>query len=108
MKAMTNERLLKLLEFIKEQPDDLFLRYALAMEYLGMHETQHAKTYFTEVIEKDPGYVPAYYQLGKICEGEKKEQEAIAIFEKGLEAARMKKDVKAVREIQAALDELLF
>ena len=48
---MSNARLEKLLEFIKEQPDDVFLKYALAMEYQGLNDIQKAKEYFEEVVK---------------------------------------------------------
>lgn len=105
---MPNIRLQKLLEFSEQQPEDLFLKYALAMEYLGMNDIPTAENYFKEVIEKDENYVAVYYQLGKIYENKGDEKLAIATYEKGLEAANIKKDAKALRELKAALDELTF
>ena len=105
---MSNTRLKKLLEFIKEQPQDLFLKYALAMEYLGMNDIEQAKTYFEEVIKSDKNHVAAYYQLGKIFERQGNESSAISIYEKGIEAAKIKNDQRSIREIKTALDELMF
>jgi len=105
---MSNTRLQKLLEFISEQPDDLFLKYALAMEYLGINEIVKAKEYFEEVLKVDKNHVAAYYQLGKIFERMGNNPEAIAIYEKGMEAAKIKNDSRSMREIKTALDELMF
>ena len=91
-----------------EQPDDLFLIYALAMEYLGMNNTNEATVYFEKVMILDENYVPVYYQLGKIYENAGREKDAIAMYEKGLTAAQIKNDSKATRELRAALDEILF
>ena len=105
---MSNTRLEKLLEFELEQPQDLFIKYALAMEYLGLGKIEMATGLFNEVIEKDAHYVAAYYQLGKILESKGNETEAIQIFEKGLEEAQLKRDMKTVNEFRTAIEELSF
>jgi Tfp pilus assembly protein PilF len=105
---MSNIRLQKLLQFHDQQPDDLFLIYALGMEYLGIGEVTTAEQYFKEVMSKDEGYVPVYYQLGKIYENKGEDVMAIATYEKGIEVAKTKSDTKAARELKAALDELTF
>jgi len=104
---MSNTRLEKLLEFTKEQPDDLFLKYALAMEYQGLNDIEKAKEYFEEVIKVDKNHVAAYYQLGKIFEILDIESSAISMYEKGLENARIKNDMRSIREFNAAIDALL-
>ena len=104
---MSNTRLEKLLEFTKEQPDDLFLKYALAMEYQGLNDIDKAKEYFEEVIKVDKNHVAAYYQLGKIFEILDIESSAISMYEKGLENARIKNDMRSIREFNAAIDALL-
>jgi lipopolysaccharide biosynthesis regulator YciM len=103
---MTNTRLQKLRDMIRQQPDDIFLKYALAMEFLGMQETDQAIGLFNDVLQADPDHVAAYYQLGKIFEARGEDNAAISCFEKGLEAAKMKNDQRAIREMKAALDEL--
>ena len=101
---MSNTRLQKLLEFIKEEPEDVFLKYALAMEYLGLKDFENAKNYFEDVIKVDKNHVAAYYQLGKIFESLNDETSAISIYEKGMEAAKLKNDTRSIREIRTALD----
>ncbi len=105
---MSNTRLEKLLEFQRQQPDDLFLKYALAMEYLGIKNMARAFLLFNEVIEKDVHYVAAYYQLGKILEHKGEETAAIRMFEIGLAEAKLKKDFKTVNEFKTAIEELSF
>jgi tetratricopeptide (TPR) repeat protein len=104
---MEGSRYAKLVEMLDKQPDDLFLQYALAMEYLGMQKPQDAEKLFRAIIETDVHYVAAYYQLGKLLEPVN-EHEAINIYEKGMEEAQLKNDRKTVNEFRAALDELLF
>jgi Tfp pilus assembly protein PilF len=104
---MSNVRLLKLLEMIEEQPLDLFLQYALAMEYLSMNQTVEARNLFTQIITADEHYVPAYYQLGKLMEATD-EKAAVAVYEKGMFEAKLKRDTKTANEFRSALDELMF
>lgn len=104
---MEGSRYAKLVEMLDKQPDDLFLQYALAMEYLGMQKPGDAEKLFRNIIATDEHYVAAYYQLGKLLEPAN-EHEAINIYEKGMEEAQLKNDRKTVNEFRAALDELLF
>lgn len=105
---MVNNRLQKLQEMLKNDPHDIFIKYAIGMEYLGLNETEIAKKYFEEVIVADLSNVAAYYQLGKIFENSGDEKNAISVFEKGLAEAKIKNDQRSIREINAALDDLKF
>jgi tetratricopeptide (TPR) repeat protein len=104
---MSNLRFQKLLEMIELEPQDSFLQYALAMEYLGMSETQQAEKIFRQIINADEHHVASYYQIGKLLETTN-EAEAISFFEKGMEEAKVKGDQKTVNEFRTALDELLY
>lgn len=92
---------------LDEQPNDLFLQYALAMEYLGMKQLSDAEQLFKQIIEADEHYVAAYYQLGKLIE-QHNQDAAIVIYEKGMAKAQLKGDRKTVNESKSALDELLY
>jgi tetratricopeptide (TPR) repeat protein len=104
---MSGSRFEKLREMLEGQPDDLFLHYALAMEYLGMQNLPEAEKLFRTIIQTDSHYVAAYYQLGKLLESIN-ESEAISIYEKGMKEAELKNDRKTVNEFRSALDELMF
>lgn len=93
---------------LAQQPEDLFLLYAMAMEYLGEGDREKAEMYFTQVIEKDTGHVPAYYQLGRLMEEKGDDALAVEMYEKGFENARVKNDQKAMREFRSAIDELMM
>lgn len=92
---------------LEQQPLDLFLQYALAMEYLGMNRAAEAESLFKAILAADEHYVAAYYQLGKLLETTN-EPAAITIYEKGMSEAQLKGDRKTVNEFRSALDELLF
>ena len=105
---MVNQRLNKLLAMLVEQPEDLFLQYALGMEYIGMQDWKAAQEAFEKVLKGDDSYIPAYYQLAQLQIKNGNEHEAIQMLEKGQLLARQKGDTKTANEFRSALDEILF
>ncbi len=65
---MEISRLEKLLEFIKNEPNDEFLKYALATEYLRLGQTDRSLSYYEDLIANHPSYTGTYYHLGKLYE----------------------------------------
>ncbi|HCN82510.1 MAG TPA: tetratricopeptide repeat protein, partial [Sphingobacteriaceae bacterium] len=61
---MPANRLEKLLEFIKNEPGDPFLKYALATEYLRLDDPDKALQYYQDLITNHKEYVGTYYHLG--------------------------------------------
>lgn len=104
---MSNPRLEKLLGMLEKQPDDTFLNYALAMEYLGAGNTPGAIGLFRKVLLIEDHNVAAKYQLARlICQDDPKE--AILLLESGMKDARLKSDLKTANEFRSLLDEILF
>lgn len=98
---MQISRLEKLLEFIKNEPNDEFLKYALATEYLRLNQTDKALEYYQDLVTNHPAYVGTYYHLGKLYEALDRKQEAISTYETGMKVARDKRDNHAFSELQA-------
>ena len=98
---MQISRLEKLLEFIKNEPNDEFLKYALATEYLRLNQTVKALEYYQDLVTNHPAYVGTYYHLGKLYEALDRKQEAISTYETGMKVARDKRDNHAFSELQA-------
>ena len=94
-------------EFLKETPNDPFLHYALAQEYYKLNLKTDALNKYTELIEKFPNYVGTYYHLGKLQIELKNKEQAMSIFEKGMEIAKEMKDQHSLAELQSARLELL-
>lgn len=103
---MSQERITKLKEFLEQDPDDSFSRYALALEYASRGETQIAVSFLQEVIKRDPHYLPAYQQLGYNHAKLGRSDEAAAILRQGVARAIEAGDHHARSEMQEALDEL--
>ncbi|AYL95991.1 tetratricopeptide repeat protein [Mucilaginibacter celer] len=98
---MELNRLNKLLEFIKSEPNDEFLKYALATEYLRLNETDKALEYYEDLVNNHPNYVGTYYHLGKLYEALNRKDDAIKTYETGMKITKEKRDNHAFSELQA-------
>jgi len=90
---------------LNESPDDLFLKYAIAMEYLGSDNKVLAKEKFLEVIKVDPNYTSAYYQLALIAIESKDESEALNYLSVGIKTTQ---NAKTRNEFRSLMDEINF
>ena len=99
-------RLNQLLEFHAEDPDDSFVRFALAAEYVKLKRFEEALTAFQELYEKDPAYVGLYYHYGKLLQGMGRPGDAASIYREGITVATRITDFHARSELQSALLEL--
>ena len=98
-----NLRLDKLKEMERQKPDDAFIKFAIAQEYVGMNDDTEALKYFAGLLEKHPQYVPVYYQLGKLHERLNKLKQAADIYTKGITVAKAANDLKTAGELNEAL-----
>lgn len=99
------DRLVTLQKYYDEDPSDPFNAYALALE-LMKHDLERAREMFETVMREHPDYVPAYYHAGKAAEQAGDATRARAIFERGLDVCRKAQNLKTMREIQSAIDQL--
>ncbi|WP_423149531.1 tetratricopeptide repeat protein [Rubrolithibacter danxiaensis] len=97
---MNSNRLQKLLEFSKNEPNDPFLKYALATEYLALNETASALSYFEDLMQNHSDYVGTYYHLGRLYEVLNRKDEAIKTYQQGMMVARNARDNHALSELQ--------
>src|ERR1700743_891478 len=103
---MNINRLDKLLEFIKNEPNDEFLKYALATEYLRLNETDKALAYYEDLVNNHPNYTGTYYHLGKLYEALNRKQDAVKTYETGMRITKEKRDNHAFAELQGVYREL--
>jgi Tfp pilus assembly protein PilF len=92
-----------IIEMLKNEPSDLFLTYALGVEYVAELSLQDAEIQFKKTLEIDKDYIPAFYQLGKLFESQLKNTEALHYFKLGLEKAKEQKNNKAINEFGEAI-----
>ena len=102
------ERLESLNKMLESNPDDLFLHYALAMEYLSAEEDILAAEKLEWIKSNAPEYLALYYQLAKLYEKMNEQEKAITIYELGIEVAKQQKETKTMNELRSALEELIF
>ena len=102
------DRIERLKDFLKENPDDNFLHHALALEYMKLGDKDRARQIFEDILERDPGYIGSYYHLAKLLEGQGENDLAISWYEKGMEAAKKTGDNHAYGELRSAYEELKF
>jgi len=98
---MHRNRLQKLLDFFQSEPNDPFLKYALATEYLNSNEPDQALIYYEDLIKNHPDYVGTYYHLGKLYEALERKDDAIRTYQSGMLAARKANDMHAFSELQS-------
>ena len=101
-----SDRVAQLRQFLESSPDDLFLNHALALECIKRGETDEGERLFRKNMAHDAGYVATYYHLGKLLQSAGRRDEALSIFEQGMEKARAVKDNHSYNELQAAYEDL--
>lgn len=102
------ERIEKIKQMLVENPADSFLQHALALEYIKLGSDEDARRLFEELLNREPGYIGSYYHLAKLLERNDKNDEAILVYEKGMDEARKAGDNHALGELRGAYEELTF
>jgi predicted Zn-dependent protease len=94
------DRLAQLRQFVKDEPNDPFNRYALALEVLKA-DAEEARQLFEQLVGSFPQYLPTYYPYAQLLVERKETEKAEEIFNLGIERSRAAGDLKTLREIQA-------
>ena len=95
-------RLEQLQKYLAEQPNDAFLRFAIAKEYEGLNDKQLALKHYLTLRETTPQYVGLYYHLGKLYEKLGLLEEALETYKTGMLVAKNEKDMHAYSELVGA------
>jgi len=93
----------KLEAMLAQSPGDTFLGYGLAMEMIKEGDTDAGKKQLVQVIEANPDYQAAYFQLGQILTNEGEIEEAKGWLERGIVAAKRIGDAHAAAEMEGFL-----
>lgn len=99
---MKTDRLEQLLQFLTENPQDSFLKYAIAMEYAKKSENEKALEYYQDLVQNDPEYVGTYYHLGKLYEKLEQFDNAFTAYEQGKKIAKSIGNRHALNELMGA------
>jgi predicted Zn-dependent protease len=93
-------------EMLAEDPGDPFLRYALAMEYVGENNHEEALRQFDELIRSSPDYVPGYQQAGQTLIRCGKTTDARDMLERGVAEAVKQGNQHAAEEMRGLIASL--
>jgi len=104
---MNSERLNQLLNYLKEEPEDPFNHYAVAMELVGS-EPRKALEYLAHLLTHHPSYLAAYYQAAALYDATDQLQQAKLTYQQGIALARQQNNHNTLRELQSAYQQFLF
>jgi thioredoxin-like negative regulator of GroEL len=93
-------------ELLETDPDDVFLHYALALEYVSDGDVSEGLQKLAELTDRNPDYVAAYFRRGQILVDQNEVNDAREILARGIEVARKTGDAHAEREMSEFLDTL--
>jgi Tfp pilus assembly protein PilF len=93
--------------FLRQDPNDSFSRYALALEHVKAGQFADARREFETVRDKDPGYVATYFQLGQLYRSMGLRHDAEKTFRTGVTVAAKAGDAHTQSELEGALESLL-
>ena len=97
---MSTDRLDQLRALLAEEPGDVFLRYAIALELRRHGEMEAAFRDLESLVREVPGHVPSYYQLALMQIDLGRIDEASRTCEDGMLQSLVSGDRKAYAELQ--------
>ncbi len=94
----------KLEQMLAASPDDLFLKYALAMSCASDGDEEEATERLASINREHPDYVAAWFQRGQILSRLGESDEAREVILSGIDVAQRTGDAHAEGEMRAFLD----
>ncbi len=88
---------------VKENPNDSFSKFALALELIKIGQDAKARLLFESIVDTDPSYTGVYYHLAKLYTEIDENKKALDTYKKGIKVAEQAKDQHAKSELQGAL-----
>lgn len=104
---MSNDRLAQLQAMLAEEPGDVFLRYAIALEHKRLAEFDRAIDALEGLVREDPAHIASYYQLALLLADVGRTREAVAACEAGMLQCLVNTDRKARGELNELRNTLM-
>ncbi len=104
---MNEGRILQLKQFIKEDENDYFSIYALALEH-KLEDPLTSIQYLESIRSKNPEYIALYYHLAELYIETDQIEKAKSTFESGILIIEKTKDSHALKELKNAFQNFLF
>jgi tetratricopeptide (TPR) repeat protein len=90
----------------EQRPGDAFTLFALAKEYEKLGHLRESLETYLQLVASNPGYVGAYYHLGKLQEELEMQESALLTYDKGIIEAEKAGDHHALAELRNAAQNL--
>jgi cytochrome c-type biogenesis protein CcmH/NrfG len=100
------DRIAALTEILKQNPNDPFARYGLAMEYSNQNDFERALTEFSTLLKANPDYTPGYFMAAQTLVRADRPAEAKTMLGDGIASAQRTRNTHALAEMEAMLAEL--
>lgn len=98
-----SSRLEQLIEMLNAEPQDAFLRYAIALEYEAAGNITEAISRIESLLTDNPDYLGAYYKLGQLHEISDSKEKALDVYQRGAVVAKSQNNTKTLGEINTAI-----
>ena len=96
-------RLEQIQKMLEREPNDAFLNFGLALEYVKAGRHEEAISQFKQINQLDPNYIPAWFQQGNTLVTIGRLHEASAVLREGIEIAEKIGDHHAAGEMGEVL-----
>lgn len=93
-------RLAQLEALLAEDPNDVFVVYAIALEHYKLGSAQKSIALLKDLIAQHENYVPAYFKLGQWLSEMDAMDDAKSYLETGIDQAKNQGDTKAIQEMR--------
>ena len=94
-----SERLIQLKEMLADDPKDSFLCFAIAKEHEKLGNLEEALEMYLVLKGNDPEYVGLYYHLGQLYEILEQHENALKVYDEGIQIAKKQSDFHALSEL---------
>lgn len=108
MTSRNDHKVSRLAKAIKKDPEDIFSKFALALELLKEGRVKKAQILFEAVLRQDPEYLGVYYHLGKLYQSIGMYDEALKLYETGIEQASKNNEIRTKSELYEAIEQLRY
>jgi cytochrome c-type biogenesis protein CcmH/NrfG len=100
------DRVAMLNEILSQNPNDVFARYGLAMEFSKAGNIDGAMEEFGKLLSSNPDYTPGYFMAAQTLARADRSDEAKKMLLDGIASAKRTGNAHAQSEMEAMLDEL--
>lgn len=98
---MNTDRVNQLEKFLREDPNDPFTKYALALEFLNTNNIKSAEL-FDNLLENHPNYIGTYYHAAALFTSLNQLEKAESIYVTGIRTAKELGESHALKELESA------